>query len=96
MESVHYSNTSDGESEWSPNPDANPLVGDISITPVDACIMKGYLAKFQPANSKTWSKIVETVMGVLYALRPPGSVFNKKTAKRVSLPMLLIWFAERK
>jgi hypothetical protein len=72
MESLHYSNTSDGESEWSPNPDTNFSVGDISITPVDACIMKGYLAKFQPASSETRSKIVETIMESCMLLGPQG------------------------
>jgi hypothetical protein len=87
MESISYSDTSDGESERLPNPEGPPLVEHFSLTAMDIGILKGYLQEFQASSMEARRKIMETAMGTLYALRPSGSMFDKRTAKRVRFPM---------
>lgn len=95
MESVQFTNTSDGESECSLRFDASCMAKEFSITPKDACVLKGHVEEFQSADTETQNRILETAMGELYALRPPGSTFDKKVAKRVSCPIILRWTTNR-
>ncbi|KAH9015583.1 hypothetical protein EDB85DRAFT_2156541 [Lactarius pseudohatsudake] len=80
MQSGHLSESSDGESEIS-RPSIHALGDTFSISPQDACILKGYVEEFQKADTDTWKTILEKAMGELYTLWPPNSTFNKKVAK---------------
>ncbi|KAH9074355.1 hypothetical protein EDB83DRAFT_2516178 [Lactarius deliciosus] len=80
MQSDHLSGSSDGESEIS-HPSIHTLGDTFSISPQDACILKGYVEEFQKADTDTRKTILEKAMGELYTLRPPTSTFNKKVAK---------------
>jgi hypothetical protein len=88
MESICYSNTSNGESEPSLNPDVAPLHEVFSLTAMDTGILKGYLQEFQASSTEARQNILETT--------PSGSVFDKKMAKQVRFPMFFRWFTERK
>ncbi|KAN0134641.1 hypothetical protein V8E53_007426 [Lactarius tabidus] len=81
MESMNNTNPSDGESEHSP-PDVLSAADRFSITPRDAIVLRGFLEDYRRADTETRARIVETAMGELYALRLPGSTFDKKQAKQ--------------
>jgi hypothetical protein len=85
MASIPFSNTSDGESERPPHSNVPPTGEGFSITPMDASILKGHIEEFQSSDTATQNRILEATMGKLYALRTPGTTFDKKEAKEVSL-----------
>ena len=82
MPSAHLADLS-GESERLSSPEPFHAAEGFSLTPQDASILKGHLEDFQKADTELWKKILEKVMGELYALRPQSSTFDKKEAKKV-------------
>jgi hypothetical protein len=57
---------------------------EFKLTVKDAAIIKEYLEDFQKGDTDSHNKILEQVMGALYALHPPNAPFDKKVAKHVS------------
>jgi hypothetical protein len=83
MPSAHISDLSFGESEHPSGPEPLLAAEGFSLTPQDASILKEHLEDFQKADTELRKKILEKVMGELYALRPQPSTFDKKEAKKV-------------
>ena len=84
MQSTPPSDTSPLESEESISPDTAPE--GFTITLMDVTILTGYISDFQKGDTETRKKILERVMGELYALRPQSSSFDKNLAKKVFAP----------
>lgn len=88
MQSVPFSGSSSGESERPPSPAAPVAAEGFTITPKTATILKEHMVDFQKADTETRNRILETVMGEIYALLPPNSAFDKKEAKLVFVLVL--------
>jgi hypothetical protein len=86
IHTMPLSDESSGESERLSSPSTHPAPDQFSITKEDVAILKVHIGNFQKAKTETRNKILETVMGELYALRPPSSAFNKRVAKKVFVP----------
>ena len=80
MQSTDQSDSS-GESERSSG--TTQAADRFKLTPDDTSILKGHLEDFQKGDTDTRKKILEMVMGEMYALRPVNSPFDKKVAKEV-------------
>jgi hypothetical protein len=78
-------NSPSEESETSPQGD-RPLHGGFEITSHDSDILTQYLDEFHAASKQDRPKTVDTVLGRLYALRPPDPTFNEAEAKKVCYP----------
>ena len=77
------SDTSSAESEQSNGPDTALTAKGFTITPKDVHILTEHLSDFQRGDTETRKRILERVMGELYALRPQSSSFDKNLAKKV-------------
>jgi hypothetical protein len=83
MQSAQLSDSSSGESERVSTAGTPAATEGFSFSSDDIPIMRGYIQTFQNADTETRKKILETVMGEIYALRPPDFSFSKRKAKKV-------------
>jgi hypothetical protein len=60
------------------------------ITPQDSNVLMEHLDEFQDADTDLRTKIVDTVMGKLYVLRPDNTPFDKGEARKVCLISLYV------
>ena len=90
MESVSYSDISFGEEERPSDPEIPVPTEGFFVTPRDASILQPYVPEFQNGDTDTRNKVLGKAVGELYALRPPNTVFDKKFAMRVRVPIIPI------
>lgn len=84
MQSGNLASDSSSDSDGSSIPPRDLPSDDFKLTPQDIAILKEYLAEIKDADAQSKKRIIEKVMGEMYALRPKNSAFDKKEAKEVS------------
>ena len=82
MQNEYFSDHQSGHANIHQSDNDQAVDPGFTITHQDSAILQGYLDEFQEAETDQCTRLVERVMAELYMLRPDGTPFDKKEARK--------------
>jgi hypothetical protein len=81
MNSGNGSYNTHSELEPPSGPAIHAQTNIFKVTPEDVNILNEYIVEFEEANTGARHTLLEKILGALYALHPPNTVFDKSDIK---------------